>query len=191
MKPEKTKVIATLAGIILCVAALYSCTQPAKTATKSEVQTDSVKNHIADAESAPMPTDTSVRKSANDIRFAGWRKEEWADNEYIRSVRKYLDAYQNGEITDQDLDACKELIKGKFVIADIQPHLIGGVLIYFSFFDNPERIFSSWVYSFVDMEKEVVTGYECRSVNLEDYQMDITQEELLQFLKECPEHKLW
>ena len=191
MKSRKKSTLMLLTGTLLCATALCSCTQPANSAGNSEVQTDSVKSHVVDAASAPMTTDTTVHKSANDIRFAGWGKEEWADNEYIRSVRKYLDAYLKGEVTDPDLDAYKEYIKGKFVIADIQPCLTGGLLIYFNFFDTPERIFSSWVYSFVDMEKEVVTGYECRSIKLEEYQMDVTQEEILQFLKECPEHKLW
>ena len=43
----------------------------------------------------------------NDIRFAGWTKKEWADNDYIRAVRKYIDAYNSGKIKNPDLDEHK------------------------------------------------------------------------------------
>lgn len=29
-------------------------------------------------------------ETLNDIRFAGWGEKEWADNEYIRAVRKTI-----------------------------------------------------------------------------------------------------
>ena len=37
-------------------------------------------------------TDTiGTRKTLNEIRFDGWERSEWLDNEYIRTLRKYLD----------------------------------------------------------------------------------------------------
>ena len=127
----------------------------------------------------------------NDIRFAGWTKKEWVDNDYIRAVRKYIDAYNSGKIKNPDLDEHKKYIQGKFVIADIQPYLIGGALIYIIFYDHPEKTFSAHVYSDVDEKTRVVSNYECRGLKNEKIDLKFSQEEILQFLKECPEHKLW
>lgn len=37
-----------------------------------------------------------TRKTLNEIRFNGWERSEWLDNEYIRTLRKYLDNYNKG-----------------------------------------------------------------------------------------------
>ena len=55
--------------------------------------------------------DNGVREALNDIRFAGWTSKEWADNDYIRAVRKFIDAYNNGEIEYPYLDEHKEYIQ--------------------------------------------------------------------------------
>ena len=34
-----------------------------------------------------------TQKTLNDIRFDGWERSDWLDNEYIRTLRKYLDDY--------------------------------------------------------------------------------------------------
>ena len=52
-------------------------------------------------------------KSLNDIRFGGWTQKEWLDNEYIRTIRKRLDAYHKGEIKDANLDQHKAYINQK------------------------------------------------------------------------------
>ena len=130
-------------------------------------------------------------KSLNDIRFEGWTKQEWADNEYIREVRRYIDAYNNGKIKNPDLDEQKKYIQGKFAIADIQPYLTGGALIYIIFYDNPEQTFSAHVYSDVDEKTRVVSNYECRGLKNENMNLEFSQEDILQFLKECPEQKMW
>ena len=135
--------------------------------------------------------DTTEGIALNDIRFAGWTKKEWADNDYIRAVREFIDAYNNGEIEYPYLDEYKQLIQGKFVIADIQPYLIGGALIYIVFYDNPEYTFSAHVYSDVDEKTRVVSNYDCRGLRNENIDLELSQEEILQFLKECPEHKMW
>ncbi|MBP3498231.1 MAG: hypothetical protein J6K33_10435 [Alistipes sp.] len=127
----------------------------------------------------------------NDIRFAGWGKKEWADNEYIRAVRKYIDDYNSGKIKDEYLDKYKQYIQGKFVIADIQPYLIGGALIYIIFYDNPKHTFSAHVYSDVDEKTRGVSNYECRGLKNENLDLKFSQEDIRQFLKECPEHRLW
>jgi cell division protein FtsI (penicillin-binding protein 3) len=136
-------------------------------------------------------SDTLPGRSLNDIRFEGWTEKEWLDNEYIRALRKHLDAYNKGEIADQHLDEYKEDIKGKFVIGNIEPYILGGVFIQFTFIEKPNKIFTTWVYSDVDEQKETISNYECRGLKLEDYESDITKEELLQITKEHPEIKLW
>ena len=136
-------------------------------------------------------TEDRTRETLNDIRFDGWTKKEWADNEYIREVRRYINAYNKGEIENSALDAHKGYMQGKFIIADISPCLWGGAFIYFSFYDYPDKVFAAMVYSDVDEKTRVVSNYECRSLTYEDLDLNITQEEIRQFLKESPEQKMW
>ena len=131
------------------------------------------------------------RETLNDIRFAGWTKKEWADNDYIRAVRKYIDAYNSGEIKDDYLDEQKKYIQGEFAIADIQPYIAGGALIYIIFYDNPEQTFSAHVYSDVDEKTRAVSNYECRGLKNENMNLEFSQEDIIQFLKDCPEQRLW
>lgn len=132
-----------------------------------------------------------ARKSLNDIRFAGWGKAEWVDNEYIRTVRRYLDAYNNGEITDTVLDEYEDDIQGKFIIGDIQPWMLRGAIIYIVFYEHPEKLFYAIVYSSVNVETREVYDYECRGIRLETAEYGISQDEIEEFLKDCPEHKMW
>ena len=132
-----------------------------------------------------------ARETLNDVRFEGWTKKEWADNEYIRAVRRYIDDYNNGKIKDEYLDEYKQYIQGKFAIADIQPYLTGGALIYIIFYNNPKHTFSAHVYSDVDEMTRGVSNYECRGLKNENLDLKFSQEDIRQFLKECPEHRLW
>lgn len=59
---------------------------------------------------------TSCGEALNDIRFAGWGQNEWADNEYIRTLRRYLDAYNSGKIEDARLDEYKDYIKASLLL---------------------------------------------------------------------------
>ena len=141
--------------------------------------------------SCEVADDTPKGVALNDIRFAGWGKNEWADNDYIRAVRKYIDAYNSGEIKNSDLDEHKKYIQGKFAIADIQPYIAGGALIYIIFYDNPEQTFSAHVYSDVDEKTKAVSNYECRGLKNENMNLEFSQEDIIQFLKDCPEQRLW
>lgn len=134
---------------------------------------------------------TDTQKSSNEIRFDGWGKNDWLDNEYIRTLRKYLDDYNAGKVSNPDLDPYKELIKGKFVVYNIEPYLLGGAFIKITFLDMPDRVFSSWVYSNVDEDKEVVESYEFRSIAIEEEKTDMTKEDILQAIKEMDGLKLW
>ena len=57
----------------------------------------------------------------NGIRFEEWGDKEWLNNNYIRSVRLYLDAYVLGLVKDEGLDKHKAALKGKFCICSIEP----------------------------------------------------------------------
>ena len=110
------------------------------------------------------PSDTIEENTSgetlNDIRFAGWDKNEWADNEYIQTLRNYLDAYNSGTVQDARLDEYKDYIKGKLVIAEIQPYIAGGAYISIIFYDKPDMIFSAVVYSVLisRQEKSITTN---------------------------------
>ena len=154
-----------------------------------------VDNHTIDSATSEdteyETTEDRTRETLDDIRFDGWTKKEWADNEYIREVRRFIDAYNNGEIKDPYLDQYKEYIQGKFVIGDINPGLWGGAFMYIVFYDHPDKTFSVLVYSDVDEETRIVSNYECRGLKYEDMDLGYSQEDILQFLKECPEQKMW
>lgn len=132
-----------------------------------------------------------TRKTLNEIRFNGWERSEWLDNEYIRTLRKYLDNYNNGLVSNPALDPYKEQIKGQFVVYDINPYLLGGALIRITFLDMPDRVFSSWIYSNVDEKKKIVESYEFRSISIEEETTDMTKEDILQAIKEMEGLKLW
>lgn len=132
-----------------------------------------------------------TRKTLNEIRFDGWERSEWLDNEYIRTLRKYLDDYNKGIVSNPALDPYKEQIKGQFVVYDINSYLLGGALIRITFLDMPDRVFSSWIYSNVDEKKEIVESYEFRSISIEGETIDMTKEDILQAIKEMEGLKLW
>ncbi len=132
-----------------------------------------------------------THRTLNDIRFDGWGSRDWLDNEYIRTLRKYLDDYNAGEVSNSHLDPYKEQIRGKFVIYDIEPYLLGGAFIRITFIDMPDRVFSSWIYSHVDEKKGIIESYEIRSIDLEEEKTDLTKEDILQAVKEMEGLKLW
>lgn len=137
-------------------------------------------------------TDTiSSGKTLNNIRFKDWNRSDWLDNEYIRTLRKYLDDYNSGKVCNANLDPYKEHIKGQFVVYDINPYLLGGAFIRITFLDMPNRIFSSWIYSEVNEDKEIVESYEFRSISIEEETTDMTKEDILQAIKEMDGLKLW
>lgn len=129
--------------------------------------------------------------SLNDIRFSGWTEEDWCDNDYIKALRVYLDEFQAGRIEDEELAPYKDKINCQFVVGYIGQFLGGGAFIDIIFLDFPNRVFSSWVYSYVDEETNVITGYEVRSVTINEELIENTREEILNVVKENPKFKLW
>lgn len=83
--------------------------------------------NINKVEITSQETDIIIQKKAlNDIRFEGWTEKDWLDNEYIYTLREYLDDYNSGGIDDSTLKLYNELTKGKFVIYDITPYFFWG-----------------------------------------------------------------
>ncbi|MBD5256232.1 MAG: hypothetical protein HDS50_01180 [Bacteroides sp.] len=130
-------------------------------------------------------------KSLNDIRFENWTEKDWLDNDYIRTVRRYLDSYLKGDIEDVGLDPYKEHLASKFGINYIYPSYGGGVNIRIIFIDMPDKIFNCWVYSTVDPDKEKVLSYWVHYIKLEEEGREYTKEDIFKTIKEHPELKLW
>lgn len=135
--------------------------------------------------------DTDDGMSLNDIRFADFDDDDWLDNEYIWALRQYLDDIDVSKIKDESLKPYLKVIKGKFVIARVEPALMGGLFIMFSFIDKPEGIFSTWVYSDVNEATGEVSNYTVNGIKLEDIKNDMSREEILKIMKEHPELKLF
>ena len=179
--------------ILLCVGGLVSCRDsklkssklPNNTIVGVQENNDTLQNLQTNEGGG------TNNKGLNGIRFAQFEEKDWLDNDYIRCLRKYLDDYLSGKIEDESLEPYKEIIKGKFVIGDVEPYLLGGMFIRFIFVDSPNNMFSAWVYSEVDEDREVVTGYSVRSITLQDDNSGITKSQILELSKEHPELKLW
>ncbi len=170
--------------ILVCFLSLLSCGQQ-RGSHKEGVQA------VADTQESVVVEDTTRRETLNDIRFSRWTKAEWADNEYIREVRRYIDAYNRGEIENSDLDGYRDYLQGQFVIGQISPYLMGGAFMYIVFLDHPDKTFSAAVYSDVDEDTRTVSNYDCRTLRYVDMDLGFSKEDILQFLKECPEQRLW
>ena len=158
------------------------CKSGKKAEVKDEVVADST-SLVADS--------VGMSEALNDIRLRGWTRKEWVDNDYIRTLRKYIDDYNEGKVSDVNLEPYREKIRCKFVVYDIEAYMLGGVLLRVLFFDLPDTVFSAWIYSYVDEETKKVKGYNMRSIMVEEEKVDCTQEDMLQAVEEVPELKLW
>ena len=125
----------------------------------------------------------------NGIRFEEWGDKEWLNNNYIRSVRLYLDAYVLGLVKDEALDKHKETLKGKFCICSIEPYVYGGAWVHIAFVNDTSFSLRFWVYSFVT--DNTISGYEVRSADLIDEPLGLSTEEVKDILKENPYNNLW
>lgn len=130
-------------------------------------------------------------KSLNDIRFADFSEKDWLDNDYVRALREYLNAFLDGRVEDEGLEPYRDDVRGKFVIANVEPFMLGGLFFQIVFIDKPEKVFSAWVYSDVDEEKEKVVGYDVRYITLDERKNEFSKEEIFQEMEEHPELKLW
>ena len=107
-----------------------------------------------------------TNRALNAIRFDNITYAEL--NQYFIAIRKFIDEVSSENI-DPDADenaviaARKVCGRGKFAVIDYEPFMGGGLLVTFVFpSDDLYRLYTSWVYSFVDEDEEIVTGYEVR-----------------------------
>ena len=128
----------------------------------------------------------------NGIRFENWGDKEWLNNNYIRSVRLYIDAYNLGLVKDEGLDKHKAALKGKFCICSIEPFMGGGAWMHIAFVDDTSFSLRFWVYSFVnESDPAAIEGYDVRGSDLVDEPLGITPEEIKEILKQNPHNQLW
>ena len=156
--------------------------------------TDSTAEHVTeetDIEILPDSMNIVGGKSLNDIRFGNWTEKDWFDNDYFRTLRTYIDACYKGEIKDEVLEPYKFALKGKFAIFNAEPFIGGGMFIYFVFLDAPNKIFNTWIYSYVDENTETVVDYQVRGVKIIEEDSEFTKEEIVSIIEEHPENKLW
>lgn len=79
--------------LLACFISILSCGNQNRTKNIDDTASENTQVAVLEDELETMEEDTTYRETLNDIRFAGWTKEDWADNEYIREVRRYIDAY--------------------------------------------------------------------------------------------------
>ena len=128
----------------------------------------------------------------NGICFEEWSDKEWLNNNYIRSVRLYLDAYNLGLVKDEGLDKHKEAIKGKFCICSIEPFVYRGTWVHIAFVDDTSFSLRFLVYSSVNKSDTVaIEDYEVRSADLVDEPLGISTEEIKDTLKQNPHNQRW
>lgn len=128
----------------------------------------------------------------NGIRFEEWGDKEWLDNNYIRSVRLYLDAYVLGLVKNEAFDKHKSAMKVKFIICQIKPFMGGGAWIHIAFVNDTSFLLRFWVYSFVKEGNPIaIEGYDVRSVDLIEEPLGIAPEEMKDILKQNPHNQLW
>ena len=92
----------------LLIAGCGSQSSKQKTATQpTEITTESIaKPNVQEKDQEILQDSTSESNEAeslNDIRFGNWTDEDWQDNDYFRTLRKYVDAYLQGKIKNKDL----------------------------------------------------------------------------------------
>lgn len=128
----------------------------------------------------------------NGIRFEEWSDKEWLNNNYIRSVRLYIDAYNLGLVKDEGLDKHKAALKGKFCICSIEPFVYGGAWMHIAFVDDTSFSLRFWVYSSVNESNPIaIEDYDVRSADLIDEPLGISPEEIKEILKQNPHNQLW
>lgn len=147
---------------------------------------------MADDEPPYKPQGENVEDiGLNTIRFENWTDAQWMDNNYIRTVRLYIDAYNLGLVSNPDFDQFKYSMRGKFAILNIEPFLAGGAYITIFFVDDSSFLLSFWVYSFVEVDIYKITGYEVRYTAAAAEGLNLTREEILQKAKLDPTQKFW
>ena len=147
----------------------------------------------ADISSAQEP---EASGGLNEIRFEGWGEKEWLDNDYIRELRNFFDAYASDDVSDDvkeqysSLEPYKPLMDSQFTLLYIEPFLGGGAYMIITFLEDPRTIFAAWVYSYIS-DDGVTIGYDVRHCEPQAEPSELTREEILSYITENPLNKLW
>ncbi len=132
---------------------------------------------------------TSNVPSLNEVRFSKFTEQDWYDNDYFRALRSYINGVNKGIIEEDE--EIKPLLEGEFVVVDAAEYMMGGLLVKIIFLNHPDKLFEAWIYSDVDLEKQIVTDYYVRTISLVEENLEGAKEDLLQYIKENPGMKLW
>ena len=195
-----TKILTLTIALLLC----FSCSQSKSKQAEVNTDTTTVYSQSETSESQEM-TDEEVEaalnaiidgsdgKSLNDIRFGSWTEKDWYDNDYFRFLRECMDDCLEGIENDntQQLQDYKSVLKDKFFIYDVSPYIGGGLFITLGFFNNPEIMYHTAVYSDVDRDTEKIIAYRLREFKESEETLEIAKEDILQIMKEHPENRLW
>lgn len=179
------KTIFELAIIVLFLLMLTGCMHMEKTA--GQVSPDTISVSV----DSLLEDSDGIYGGFNEIRFKDFTDEDWVDNDYIRCLRQYITDYNEGKKEDEHLDPYKDKISGQFAVLSISPFMEGGAFIYIVFLDNPDDIFTAWVYSSVDEQTETVLDYSVRKIKIDEENSGLTKEDIQEIIKEHPENKLW
>lgn len=125
----------------------------------------------------------------NDLRFYGWSDDDWYNNNYIRTIRIFMDAYAAGEIGPefiknndmQEVEKYKDIMSSKFVAVGLDAPMLGGLMYYVVPLDNPKLVISAWVYSIV--VEDTITGYDIRHFAVSEYEEEFIPKEDVAKLK--------
>lgn len=134
----------------------------------------------------------SEQLSPNEIRFGNWNEVDWYDNDYFRIIRKYLDAYYQGKIQNENLDAYKELFRSKFAVRFTQVLPYGGLLVSMVFLEMPNIVVNAWVYSYIEDDEIYINLDSVRAVWIsKGEESGWTKEKIFKVIQEQPKNKLW
>ena len=125
----------------------------------------------------------------NDLRFYGWTDDMWFDNNYLRTIRIFMDAYAAGEINQEciknneweSLEQYKDVMSSKFVAVEIEFPWLGGIMYYIVPLDNTKLVISAWVYSL--LSKDSIAGYDIRHFEVKAYDEELIPKEDVAKLK--------
>lgn len=125
----------------------------------------------------------------NDLRFYGWTDDTWGCNNYIRTIRIFMDAFAAGELNQEYIklkefevyEKYKDVMGGNFVIVDLESHQFGGIQYYLVPLDNPKLIIGAWVYSFI--LDGYITGYDLYDFSVREVEVELISKEDVEKLR--------
>lgn len=130
----------------------------------------------------------------NDLRFYGWTGETWGNNNYIRTIRIFMDGIVAGEVSEKlvkgvtfpaenelPFDKYKGFMGSKFVLVEIEPFSGGGILCRIIPLDNTKLIITAWVYS--PVVEGCITGYDLRMFYVIEASKELISKEEVEMLR--------